>query len=88
MDEFVKKEEKTYIIEADNQSNVDDETDDSTIDDIIEEENTVHEPPKTIEVVTGVGNGLDISSVSDYLEVQKPKEENIKGPIIVPEEKK
>lgn len=42
--------------------------------------------PKKIEVING-GNDLDISPVTNYLEVEKPKNEK-KENIIIPEEKK
>ena len=42
--------------------------------------------PKKIEVING-GNELDISPVTNYLEVEKPKNEK-KENIIIPEEKK
>lgn len=41
------------------------------------------EAPKKIEVING-GNDLDISPVSDYLEVEKPKNEK-KENIVIPE---
>ena len=43
-----------------------------------------HQKPKKIEVING-GNDLDISPVSDYLEVEKPKNEK-KDNIVIPEE--
>ena len=42
--------------------------------------------PKKIEVING-GNDLDISPVSNYLEVEKPKNEK-KENIIIPEDNK
>ncbi len=42
--------------------------------------------PTKIEVING-GNDLDISPVSDYLEIEKPKIEKKKN-IIIPENKK
>ena len=36
--------------------------------------NSSHENPKKIEVING-GNDLNISPVTDYLEVEKPKNE-------------
>ena len=41
---------------------------------------------KKIEVVSGNGKNLDISPVSEYIEVEKPREEK-KDNIIIPEEK-
>lgn len=125
MEEFVKGEEKTYILQAesvkkennqkpakedieeniieDTAVNIAEESNDTKMHDKIEQDiseqdatlqeapkkdDDFHEPPKKIEVITGNANDLEISNVSDYLEVQKPKEENIKGNIIIPEEKK
>lgn len=93
MDEFVKKEEKTYIIHADSLENDFQEICESkqpilnTATTIDEDFESSHEPQKNIEVVNGDGKDLDISDVSEYLEVEKPKEEK-KGTIIIPEEKK
>ena len=42
--------------------------------------------PKKIEVING-GNDLDISPVSNYIEVEKPKNEK-KGNIVIPEDNK
>lgn len=93
MDEFVKKEEKTYIIQADSLEHDFQEIRESK-ESILNTATTVdgdfepsHEPPKNIEVVNGNGKDLDISDVSEYLEVEKPKEGK-KGTIIIPEEKK
>lgn len=47
---------------------------------------SLSEKPKKIEVITG-GNDLNISPVSDYLEVEKPKNEK-KENIVIPQEKK
>lgn len=41
---------------------------------------------KKIQIVTGDGKDLNISPVSQHLEVEKPKEK--KGNIIIPKEKK
>lgn len=41
---------------------------------------------KKIEVVSGNGKNLDISPVSEYIEVEKPRDEK-KENIIIPEEK-
>ena len=122
MEEFVKGEEKTYIVqvepvEKENNQKQEQQTDKDDItektsenvtkDDAKENDNeegshssvqetssqemqeeSFHKPPQKIEVVTGDANHLKISNVADYFEVQKPKEENIKGHIIIPEEKK
>ena len=50
-----------------------------------QETNTSDKSPKKIEIISG-GNDLDISPVSDYLEIEKPKMEK-KENIIVPENK-
>ena len=42
--------------------------------------------PKNIEVING-GNDLDISPVSDYIEIEKPKNEK-KDNIVIPENNK
>ena len=50
------------------------------------EENNTESPaprPQKIEVING-GNDLDISPVSDYIEVEKPKSEK-KDNIVIPE---
>lgn len=47
------------------------------------ESNTSISKPKKIEVING-GNDLDISPVTDYLEVEKPKNEK-KENIVIPE---
>lgn len=52
---------------------------------IVNDENIPKKPTK-IEVING-GNDLDISPVSDYLEIEKPRNEK-KENIIIPEEKK
>lgn len=53
-----------------------------------QEENDVNEQkrPKKIEVING-GNDLDISPVSNYIEVEKPKNEK-KENIVIPEDNK
>jgi len=43
---------------------------------------------KNIDIVSGNVNDLNISDVSEYLEVEKPKDDNNKGKIIIPDEKK
>lgn len=92
MDEYVKKESKTYIIHADSNKEDIPEVDEQDVDveqadETKKEENSIiPEPPKKIEVINGKGKDLTISGVSEYLEVQKPKEEK-KGDIIIPQEK-
>ena len=46
------------------------------------------EEKKKIEVVNGDGKDLDISPVYKHLEVEKPKSEEKKKNIVIPEEKK
>ena len=48
------------------------------------ENKNTNQKPKKIEVING-GNDLDISPVSDYLEVEKPKNEK-RDNIVIPEE--
>ena len=81
------KNDKTYTFSSD-------ELDiDSIIDSVNNPENQEedlnnekHEKPKKIEVING-GNDLDISPVSNYIEVEKPKNEK-KENIIIPEDNK
>ena len=42
---------------------------------------------KEIEVISGDGSNLDISPVSEYIEIEKPKPKG-KDEIVIPEEKK
>ena len=42
---------------------------------------------KRIEVIPGNGD-LDISPVSDYIDIEKPKDEKEKKEIVIPKEKK
>lgn len=65
--------------ETDNESSNEDDDKSSEITEI-------HEKPKKIEVING-GNDLDISPVSNYIEVEKPKQDK-KENIVVPEDKK
>ena len=87
MNEFIKKEEKTYVIDVDSEGTNISISAESLDTDKVEKAND-SELPKKIEVVTGNGKDLDISDVSEYLEVEKPKEEVKKENIIIPEEKK
>ena len=48
-----------------------------------DESNNTNSKPKKIEVING-GNDLDISPVTDYLEVEKPKREK-KENLVIPE---
>ncbi len=84
------KNDNSYTFSSDDLENlVDIEIEpDNEVED--EEENSevteIHEKPKKIEVING-GNDLNISPVSDYIEVEKPRNEKREN-IIVPEEKK
>ncbi len=40
-----------------------------------------------IEIVSGNGKDLNISPVTDYINIEKPKKEKEKKKIIIPEEK-
>ena len=44
--------------------------------------------PKKIEVINGDGKDLNISEVSSHLNIAKPKIEEKKQKIVIPEEKK
>lgn len=59
---------------ADNENNNDSELEDS------------HEKPRKIEIING-GNDLDISPVSNYIEIEKPKSQK-KENIVIPEDNK
>ena len=84
------KNDNSYTFSSDDLENlVDIEIEpDNEVED--EEENSevteIHEKPKKIEVING-GNDLNISPVSDYIEVEKPRNEKREN-IIAPEEKK
>jgi len=83
MNEYIQKEEKTYIAKVDS-INPDVDNNSSAFD-IVEENN--EQIQKKIHIVSGDGKDLNISDVSEYIEVEKPKEEK-KGNIIIEEEKK
>lgn len=81
------KDDKTYTFSSDDLNldidiSLNPENSESSENDVVIEEK---EPRKKIEVIDG-GNDLDISPVSDYIEIEKPKSEK-KDNIIVPEEK-
>ena len=84
------KNDNSYTFSSDDLENlVDIEIEpDNEVED--EEENSevteIHEKPKKIEVIN-CWNDLNISPVSDYIEVEKPRNEKREN-IIVPEEKK
>ena len=81
------KNDKTYTFSSDELEiedliDVDIDKDEKT--EKVEEEH--HEKPRDIEVING-GNDLEISPVTDYLEVEKPKQEK-KENIVIPEDNK
>lgn len=48
----------------------------------------VTDSKKKIEIISGNGEGLDISPVYDHIDIEKPKEEKDKKEVIIPKEKK
>lgn len=72
--------------EGDNSNNEETEQDNPEIIENYDEPSYDKKPHKKIEVING-GNDLDISPVSDYLEVEKPRNEK-KENIVVPEDNK
>ena len=46
------------------------------------------EKDKNIKIVPGDGKDLDISPVYDHIDIEKPKENQEKKKIIIPDEKK
>ena len=77
------KNDKTYTFSSD-ELEIENLIDADIDKDVIEEE--PHDGPKNIEVING-GNDLKISPVTDYLEVEKPKQEK-KDNIVIPEDNK
>lgn len=43
---------------------------------------------KKIEIISGNGKDLNISPVYDHIDIEKPKKENEKKKIIIPQDKK
>lgn len=43
---------------------------------------------KKIEIINGDGSNLNISPASNYIDIEKPKEEKEKKKIVIPKEKK
>lgn len=77
------KQENEDIIEDSNKST----NEDSNSKNEVTEDPVEHRiPPKKIEVING-GNDLDISPATDYIEVEKPKNEKREN-IVIPEDKK
>ena len=85
------KNDKTYTFSSDELdidsiiASGDDKNTDNLENQEDNEENE-HKRPKKIEVING-GNDLDISPVSNYIEVEKPKNEK-KENIVIPEDNK
>ena len=77
------KNDKTYTFSSD-ELEIENLIDSDVDKDVIEEEH--HDGPKNIEVING-GNDLEISPVTDYLEVEKPKQEK-KDNIVIREDNK
>ena len=79
------KDDKSYTFSSDDLDlekiidiNDDNKEENSNEKDDVEntEDNISQEKPKTIEVING-GNDLNISPVSDYIEIEKPKNAGI-----------
>lgn len=81
------KNDKSYTFSSDelNIENLIELNDDNNEEKEIENDIS-HEKPKDIEVING-GNDLNISPVTNYIEIEKPKNEK-KGNIVIPEDKK
>ena len=78
------------LIDTNNNSNdnTDNDINNDNINQKVDEndENISQEKPRNIEVING-GNDLNISPVSEYIEIEKPKNDK-KENIVVPEDKK
>lgn len=73
--------------ESSDDPNKSNENNNTNNDENVNTDDTDHPVPhKKIEVING-GNDLDISPVSDYIEIEKPKNEKI-GNIVIPEDNK
>lgn len=85
------KNDKTYTFSSD-ELDIDsiiasgDDKDTNNPENQEDNEENEHKRPKKIEVING-GNDLDISPVSNYIEVEKPKNEK-KENIVIPEDNK
>lgn len=85
------KNDKTYTFSSD-ELDIDsiiasgDDKDTNNPENQEDNEENEHKRPKRIEVING-GNDLDISPVSNYIEVEKPKNEK-KENIVIPEDNK
>ncbi len=79
------KNDKTYTFSSD-ELEIENLIDVDIDKDKDEKEEEHHDVPKNIEVING-GNDLEISPVTDYLEVEKPKQEK-KENIVIPEDNK
>ena len=76
----------SMLASTDNNDTNNSENQEENLNDSNDYESTEHKKPKKIEVING-GNDLDISPVSNYIEVEKPKNEK-KGNIVIPEDNK
>ena len=85
------KNDKTYTFSSD-ELDIDsiiasgDDKNTNNLENQEDNEENEHKRPKKIEVING-GNDLDISPVSNYIEVEKPKNEK-KENIVIPEDNK
>lgn len=87
------KDDKTYTFSSDElnmeklikDENTDEKITDNDEENISEPEKEHEKPPK-IEVIKG-GNDLNISPVSEYIEIEKPKTQK-KDNVVIPEDNK
>ncbi len=79
------KDDKSYTFSSD-ELDIESLIDTINGDENNDENENKHSKPKKIEVING-GNDLDISPATDYIEVEKPKQEK-KENIIIPEDNK
>lgn len=85
------KDDKSYTFSSDDLDleklfDIDENNKEKDFDTEDDENNLHHEKQKKIEVING-GNDLDISPVSNYIEIEKPKNDK-KENIVIPEDKK
>ena len=85
------KDDKSYTFSSDDLDleklfNIDENNKEKDIDTEDDENNLHKKKKKKIEVING-GNDLDISPVSNYIEIEKPKNDK-KENIVIPEDKK
>ena len=79
------KDDKSYTFSSD-ELDIESLIDTINGDENNDENENKNSKPKKIEVING-GNDLDISPATDYIEVEKPKQEK-KENIIIPEDNK